>query len=82
MMKVFHGHYDVAFKNTVLEPSETMLRKHLVRAKDSVPIGKQYGVEYMIPCSDCDSVYIGETRRAIQERIRNTKETSVLDYLN
>ena len=61
--------------------TETMLRKHLVRAKDSVPKDKQNGVEYIIPCSDCDSVYIGETRGAIGERIRNTEETSVLDYV-
>ena len=37
IMKVFHNHYDVAFKGTVFEPSlnQTTLRKHLVRAKDS-----------------------------------------------
>ena len=48
---------------------ETTLRKHLIFANDSVPQGKQDGVVYMIPCSDCDSICIGETGRAIQEKI-------------
>ena len=33
--------------------------------KESVPKARQDGVAFMIPCSDCESVYIGETRRAV-----------------
>ena len=41
--------------------SDTTLRSHLVRPKD--------GVVYKIPC-ECSKVYIGETGRAMQDRIK------------
>ena len=41
----------------------------LVRPKDAVDPGKQDGVVYRIPC-ECSRVYIGETGRPMQDRIK------------
>ena len=48
--------------------SDTTLRSHLVRPKDTVDSAKQDGVVYRIPC-ECGKVYIWETGRSIHERI-------------
>ena len=49
--------------------SETALRSQLVRPKDAVDPAKQDGVVYRISC-ECGKVYIGETGRPIQDRIK------------
>ncbi|XP_068708218.1 uncharacterized protein [Montipora foliosa] len=49
--------------------SETTLRSHLVRPKDAVEPTKQDGVVYRIPC-ECGEVYIGETGRPMQDRMK------------
>ena len=49
--------------------SDTTLRSHLVRPKDTVDPAKQGGVVYKIPC-ECGKVYIGETGRSMHERIK------------
>ena len=43
--------------------SDTTLRSHLVRPKDTVDPAKQDGVVCRIPC-ECGKVYIGETGRS------------------
>ena len=40
-----------------------------MRPKDTVEPAKQDGVVYKIPC-ECGKVYIGETGRATQDRIK------------
>ena len=49
--------------------SDTTLRSHLVRPKDAFEPTKKDGVTYKIP-RECDKVYIGETGRAMKERIK------------
>ena len=49
--------------------SETTLRSQLVQPKDAVDPVKQDGVVYRIPC-ERGKVYIGETRRPMQDRIK------------
>ena len=49
--------------------SETTLRSHLVRPKDAVDPAKQDSVVYRIPC-ECGKVYIGDTGRPMQDRIK------------
>ena len=49
--------------------SDTTLRWHLVQPKDAVNPAKQDGVLYRIPY-ECGKVYIGETGRSMQERIK------------
>ena len=46
------------------------LRNHLVWPKDPVPPGRRDGVVYRIPCGECDAVYIRETGRPVQERMK------------
>ena len=49
--------------------SEITVRSQLVRPKDAVGPAKQDGVVYRIPC-EYDMVYIGETGRSMQDRIK------------
>ena len=49
--------------------SDTTLRSHLVRPKDALEQTKQDGVFSKTPC-ECGKVYIGETGRAMQDRIK------------
>ena len=49
--------------------SDTTLRSHLVRPKDPLEPFKQDGVVCKIPC-ECGKVYIGETGRAMLDRIK------------
>ena len=49
--------------------SDTTLRSHLVHPKDALEPTKQDGVVYKFPCG-CGKVYIGETERAMQDRIK------------
>ena len=49
--------------------SETTLRSHWVRPKDTVDPAKQHGVVYRIPC-ECSKVDIEETGRSMHERIK------------
>ena len=49
--------------------SDTTLRSHLVRPKDTIDPAKQDGVILRIPC-EYRKVYIGETWRDMQERIK------------
>ena len=51
--------------------SASTLRRQLTRVKDQDLLEKKSGVVYQIPCS-CGHVYIGETKRALETRIRAT----------
>ena len=53
--------------------SDTTLRSHLVRLKDILEPTKQDGFVYKILC-ECSKVYIGETGRAMQDRIKETRQ--------
>ena len=41
--------------------------------KDSIPEKSRKGVIYRVPCMECDAVYIGETLRYLEERLREHK---------
>ena len=49
--------------------SETTRRSQLIQPKDAVDLAKQDGIAYKIPC-ECGKVYIGETGRPVQDRIK------------
>ena len=70
MSKVCPNSFAVTYNNKAyVFKSETMLRSQLVRPKDAVDPAKQDGVVYRIPC-ECGKVYIGETGRPMQDRIK------------
>ena len=45
--------------------SKDTLRKILSHPKDKIPESRNNNVVYQIPCSDCNAVYIGETKRKV-----------------
>ena len=49
--------------------TDTTLRSHLVRPKDTVDPAKQDGVVYKIPCK-CGKVYIGKMGKSMHGRIK------------
>ena len=53
--------------------SSRTLRSMLSNVKDKVPMEKRSGVVYRIPCS-CGKVYLGETRRRLETRLKEHKD--------
>ena len=51
----------------------TTLRHELVHPKDPSPIAEKSGVVYSIPCSICNEVYIGQTGRHLETRLKEHK---------
>jgi hypothetical protein len=49
--------------------SKNTLRRRLDRLKDSISPDDERGVIYRIPCSDCNSVYVGQTSCARRTRV-------------
>ncbi len=50
--------------------STPTLKKHLMKVKTPREKSKMKGVVYEIPCMDCSKVYIGETRRTLDKRLK------------
>lgn len=50
-------------------PHQT-LRQLLARPKDPVPQDARKGVIYKIPCRDCDSSYVGQSKRSLAVRLK------------
>jgi len=46
----------------------------LVRNKKGALKGEQGGIVYSVPCMNCEVVYIGETRKKLQERPKQHKD--------
>ena len=57
----------------VIFKSGQMLHMMLTRLKDKLPEEKRSKVVYWIPC-DCGKVYIGETIRRLETRLKEHKE--------
>jgi len=49
------------------------LHHQLMWVKDTDPLGKRAGVVYQLPCGECESSYIGETKRPLETRLREHK---------
>ena len=45
------------------------LRHLLTKVKTPISLEMKTGVIYEIPCSECDTIYIGETGRCLKKRI-------------
>ena len=46
------------------------LKRMLVSLKDHIPRNQRAGVVYRIPCGDCEKVYIGQTGRTLEHRMK------------
>ncbi len=49
------------------------LRSYLTKVKDTIPITTESSILYSIPCS-CGKVYIGETTRRLEQRLKEHKD--------
>ncbi|XP_065094759.1 uncharacterized protein LOC135715406 [Ochlerotatus camptorhynchus] len=56
----------------IVHKSDNTLRDLLYNLKDKIPADEQSGI-YRIPCQDCPSVYIGQTRRKVKVRLKEHK---------
>ena len=54
------------------------LRSLLTKVKDPLPAEKQANVVYEVPCT-CGKVYIGETKRCLEIRLKEHKEACQTD---
>ena len=61
------------FNIRVVFKSGRTLCSMLTKVKDTLPLGKQSNVVYHIPCS-CGQVYIGETRRRLETRLKEHRD--------
>ncbi len=66
---------------------QNKLREILVKSKDRTPMEQQSGVVYQLKCDNCDTIYIGETRRSLRTRYKEHTagrhpRTAVGDHLD
>ena len=59
--------------NTAMKPHNTIKRS--LRPNDKVKPQKMCEGAYSITCKNCNATYIGETKRTLGSRIKNTKNT-------
>ena len=65
---------------TVFKSAPT-LREKLTRVKDKLPMGKLSNVVYQVPCT-CGKVYIGETVRRLDTRLKEHKDACICGQLD
>ena len=58
------------FKIRSVFHSKNTLRSVLSKPKDKIGMESQSNIVYEIPCKDCDSVYVGETKRQFKTRVK------------
>ena len=61
---------------TCFRPHHT-LRRTLVHLKDPTPLRQRTGVVYRIPCSSCEKVYIGQTGRTLDHRLKEHRRALI-----
>ena len=54
---------------TCFRPHHT-LQQTLVNLKDRIPLQQQVGVVYRVPCGTCPKVYVGQTCRTLDHRLK------------
>ena len=57
---------------TCFRPHTTLIQL-LVHPKTPLPMNERTGAIYRIPCSTCDEVYIGQTGRMLEHRLKEHK---------
>ena len=69
LIKIYKG-YGI---RSAVRPATT-LRKELVHPKDKIPQDKTTGCVYKVLCRNCEKVYIGETSRCLETRIKEHRD--------
>ena len=59
--------------STAFKPVKT-LRQTLMKVKKRVPEDKRIGVVYEVPCKDCSSTYVRETKRKLKVRLEEHRQ--------
>lgn len=54
----------------VICKSQHTLRQTLMKVKSTRPDDRKKGVVYEVPCADCNCVYVGETGRSLEMRLK------------
>ena len=54
----------------VICKSQNNLRQTLMKVKSTRPDDKKKGVIYEVPCAECNCVYVGETGRSLEMRLK------------
>ena len=66
---------------TCFKPHQT-LRQLLVHPKDPIPPMQRPGVVYHVPCASYPEVYIGQTGRTLEHRLKEHKRALTLGTTN
>ena len=67
------------FNIRALFRSRPMVHSLLAKVKDPLPMEKQANVVFKVPCT-CGKVYIGETTRRLETRLKEHKEACIKDF--
>jgi len=64
----------------ICKPANKLNEQIIKRGKDKIPISQEQGVVYKVNCKNCDSCYIGQTKRSVETRMKehesNIRSTS------
>ena len=64
----------------IWKPTNKLNEQIIKRGKDKIPISQEQGVVYKVNCKNCDSCYIGQTKRSVETRMKehesNIRSTS------
>ena len=66
----------------VISKSRDTLRQSLMKVKATRPEEKQRGVVYEVPYRDCNSVYVGETGRSLEIRLKEHKAIPIWCFVS
>ena len=58
------------------------LKQVSMRVKLQIPVEKEKGIVYQVPCKDCDGVYTGESKRTLKVRLTDHRRAVVRSDVN
>lgn len=67
------------FQTETIFKNNNKLDSIVRKGKDKLPIFRQHNIVYRIDCRDCDSVYVGQTKRALETRLKEHRANIKLD---
>ena len=61
----------------IWKPTNKLNEQITKTGKDKIPISQKQGVVYKVNCKNCDSCYIGQTKRSVETRMKE-HESNIL----